>query len=68
MIAVIICDHLMKNKRHHLLSRNFNGPFRLPIIGNILLYFNKKPEGKKNNIKAQSYRLELLTDKSDLFF
>ncbi|CAO1410718.1 unnamed protein product [Diamesa serratosioi] len=43
-IAVILCDHLMKNKRHQLLSRDFKGPFRLPIIGNMYLYFNKKPE------------------------
>ncbi|CAO1381140.1 unnamed protein product [Diamesa hyperborea] len=44
VITIFLCDHLMKNTRHHLLSRDFNGPFRLPIIGNIYLYFNKKPE------------------------
>lgn len=44
--TILIWDYFSRDQRKVRLSKQFDGPLELPIIGNLYMYLDKKPEGQ----------------------
>lgn len=42
----IIWSYLARDGRKVKLSKQFDGPLAIPVLGNLYMYANKKPEGE----------------------
>lgn len=57
LASIFVWDYLTRDQRKIKLARNFKGPLALPILGNLWMYMNKKPEGKYHSLQSHISRL-----------
>lgn len=46
IVSVLIWDYLKCDQRKVKLAKQFKGPVSVPVLGNLYMYLNKKPEGE----------------------
>lgn len=46
LVSIIIWNVFARDQRKVNLANQFKGPFAIPILGNLYMYLDKKPEGK----------------------
>lgn len=44
--SIFLWDYLSRDHRKSRLAKQFKGPFAIPVLGNLYMYLNKKPEGE----------------------